>query len=310
MSTLGLNFISRYLLSICSLVFITFSVNSQTLLKKKIAVESDQKSLLWKIEGKDLKKPSYLFGTIHLIPRSKFLFDNSMNKALSNSEHVVFEIDMNVLNDFTQMFEILSKVRMPDGVTIKDLLNAEDYALFQKKFSDQGLPTMFLESIKPMFLSAMGGDMNTGTDGDMVSYEVEISEKAKEQGKTIGGLETIDEQLAVIDSIPLKDQAQMLVESLKSTDASNGYDEMVEKYLQQDVEFLNKFINESKEAKDVEMMNSLLRDRNQKWIPAMTKMMQEKSTFFAVGAGHLGGKDGVIRLLRTEGYTVSPVVEL
>lgn len=302
--------ISRYFLIVLSILFLSYTSESQTLLKKKIAVEGEQKSLLWKIEGKDLKKPSYLFGTIHLIPRSKFLFDNSMNKALSNSEHVVFEIDMNVLNDFSQMFEILSKVRMPEGTTIKDLLNADDYALFQKKFSDQGLPTMFLESIKPMFLSAMGGDMSGGTDGDMVSYEVEISEKAKEQGKSIGGLETIDEQLAVIDSISLKDQAQMLVESLKSTDESSGYDVMVEKYLQQDVEYLHKFINESKEAKDVDMMNSLLRDRNQKWIPAMERMMKEKPTFFAVGAGHLGGNDGVIKLLRAEGYSVSPVVEL
>lgn len=284
--------------------------SAQTLLKKKINVESDQKSLLWKIEGNDLTKPSYLFGTIHLIPRNKFLFNNAMNQALSSSDHVVFEIDMNVLNDFTQMFDILSKVRMPEGTTIKDLLSSDDYALFQKKFSDQGLPAMFLEGIKPMFLSAMGGDMAPGSDSDMISYEVEISEKAKSQGKTIGGLETIDEQLAVIDSIPLKDQAQMLVESLKSTDEASGYDIMVEKYLEQDVEYLNKFINESDEAKDVEMMNSLLRDRNQKWIPAMTKIMKEKPTFFAVGAGHLGGKEGVINLLRAKGYKVSPVLEM
>ena len=305
-----MSFVNKVLFS----CFLLISFNStpsagQTLIKKTIQVEQ-QKSLLWKIEGKDLKAPSYLFGTIHLIPRSKFLFNNSMNQALSNSENVVFEIDMNVMNDFTQMFGILSKIRMPDGVTIKDLLSPEDYKLFTDKFAEQGLPTAFLEGIKPMFLSAMGGDAGMGGDGDMVSYEVELSEKAKEQGKKIGGLETIDEQLAVIDSISLKDQAAMLVESLKSTDASSGYDEMVKRYLEQDVEGLNTYINDSPEAKDKDMMNSLLSTRNKKWIPAMEKTMVENPTFFAVGAGHLGGKEGVINLLREAGYKVSAVVEM
>lgn len=295
------------------LFFLSFLLNAassqgQTLHKIKVGVE-ETKSLLWKIEGNGLTKPSYLFGTIHLIPRSKFLFNSSMNSAFSQVDNVAFEIDMNIMNDYSQMFEILNKVRMPEGTTIKDLLSPEDYKLFQEKFSDQGLPTVFLEGIKPMFLSTMGGDMG-GPNGDMVSYEVELSEKAKEQNKKISGLETINEQLAIIDSIPLKDQAAMLVESLKSTDAESGYDEMVDKYLEQDIEGLNESINESPEAKDIQMMNSLLKDRNIKWISIMKTMMETSPTFFAVGAGHLGGKEGVIQLLRKEGYTLSPVVEL
>lgn len=303
----------RYLIKYSFSLILAFLISapalqSQTLNKIKVEV-ADPASLLWKIEGKGLTKPSYLFGTIHLIPRSKFLFNSAMNNAFSQVDNVAFEIDMNIMNDYSQMFEILSKVRMPDGITIKDLLTPEDYKLFQEKFSDQGLPTVFLEGIKPMFLSAMGGDMG-GANGDMVSYEVELSEKAKEQNKMISGLETIDEQLSIIDSIPLKDQAAMLVESLKSTDADSGYDEMVEKYLQQDIEGLNDVINESPEAKDIELMNSLLKDRNIKWISIMKKMMETSPTFFAVGAGHLGGNDGVIKLLRKEGYTLSPVIEL
>ncbi len=303
----------RYIIKYSLFVFLTllfytpFSYG-QTLTKIKVQV-SETKSLLWKIEGKDLTKPSYLFGTIHLIPRSKFLFNNAMNIAFSSVDHVVFEIDMSIMNDFTQMFEILNKVRMPDGITIKDLLSPEDYKLFVDKFSDQGLPTIFLEGIKPMFLSTLGGEMG-GDSGDMVSYEMELTEKAKEQNKSISGLETIDEQLALIDSIPLKDQAAMLVESLKSKDESRGYDEMVEKYLLQDIEGLNKFINESPEAKDIDLMNSLLSDRNKKWIAIMEKMMKTAPTFFAVGAGHLGGEEGVIRLLKQQGYSVNPVVEL
>lgn len=295
------------------LLFILLSFSStagaQQLLKARVPIENNTKSLLWKIEGNGLEKPSYLFGTIHLIPRDKFLFNNAMNQAFSSCEKVVFEIDMNVMNDFTQMFGLLSKIRMPDGITLQDLLSPEDYQLFQDKFGEQGLPTMFLESIKPMFLSAMGGDI-TGSQGEMISYEVELSDKARSLGKSIGGLETIDEQLSVIDSIPLKEQAQMLVDELKKTDDDQSYDIMVRHYLDQDIEYLNSFINQSAGQQDTKMMNSLLRDRNIRWIPAMKKLMEEQPTFFAVGAGHLGGKDGVIQLLKNEGYNVKAITEL
>ena len=74
-----------------------------------------------------------------------------MNKAFSDCNQIVFEIDMNVLDDFNEMFGILAKIRMPDDMTIKDLLSEEDYKLFEEKFADKGLPSYLLETIKSIY---------------------------------------------------------------------------------------------------------------------------------------------------------------
>lgn len=273
----------------------------------KIAQETaPSNALLWKIEGKDLAKPSYLFGTIHLIPQDKFLFNDVMNKAFSECDEIVFEIDMNIMNDFSQMFGLLSKIRMPDDMTIKDLLSEDDYKLFQDKFADKGLPAFLLETIKPLFISTLADGMDSPNQS-MISYEIELANKANDQNKTIGGLETIDDQLAAIDSIPLKIQAQMLIDELKKEHGENEYERLVALYIQQDIDALQKAINQGMSKDDQTMMNFLLKDRNVKWIPKMNAMMKDRPTFFAVGAGHLGGEYGVIKLLKEAGYKVSAI---
>lgn len=268
--------------------------------------DSGEKSLLWKIEGNGLSKPSYLFGTIHLIPQDKYFFTNVMNKAFSDCDEVVFEIDMNVMNDINEMFGILAKIRMPDDMTIKDLLNEADYNLFEEKFADKGLPAFLLETIKPLFISTLADGMD-GQNQSMMSYEMELTEKANAQNKVIGGLETIDDQLAAIDSIPLEVQAKMLMEELRKEGSDNDYQKLIDLYLHQDIDALQTAINQDNNKEDAKMMKFLLKDRNLKWIPKMSAMMLKQPTFFAVGAGHLGGEYGVINLLKEAGYKVTPV---
>ncbi len=294
-----------YLVSILFLISGTIGCahkTTQSIAKK----DSPTNSLLWKIEGKGLTKPSYLFGTIHLIPQENFFFNEVMNKAFSDCNQIVFEIDMNVLDDFNEMFGILAKIRMPDEMTIKDLLSEEDYKLFEEKFADKGLPSYLLETIKPLFISTLADGMD-GQSQSMMSYEMELTEKANAQNKTIGGLETIDDQLAAIDSIPLDVQAKMLVEGLKKEGGNDDYQKLVQLYLNQDIEALQATINQGNDKEDTQMMKILLKDRNQKWIPKMSAMMKKQPTFFAVGAGHLGGEYGVIKLLIEAGYKVTAV---
>ncbi len=275
--------------------------------------DDQENGLLWSITGNGLEQPSYLYGTIHMIDSDDFFWPNGTLEAFSATERVVFEIDMDMMNDMSAQFSMLMGVMMADGTTLGELLSEEDYAFVKKEFDELGLPMFLLERMKPMFLTIFaGGDFSPEqfTGGNIKSYEMEFMAMAEEQSKETGGLESVEFQMSIFDSIPYKAQADMLVESLRSSD--NGEDqlkEMVELYKKQDLNGLNDMLNSEGETL-MEYDHIILEGRNRAWIPVMDEMMKEKPTFFAVGAGHLAGETGVIHLLRAEGYQLRPIKSL
>lgn len=271
-----------------------------------------EKSLLWEIEGNGLKKPSYLYGTIHMIGKDDFFLTDETRAAFDKTEQVVFEIDMEEMNNMFVQFSLLMDLFMEDGQTLRGLVSQEDYDLVKAHFEEIGLPLMLLERIKPLFLSVFAsGDISQEgfASGEVVSYEMEFMEMAQAAKKDISGLETIEFQMSIFDSIPYKDQAAMLVESIKAEGGESGgmdFKALVEVYKSQDLEAMQQTIEEEG-ASVSSYENILLSGRNANWIPIMAKKMQKKSCFFAVGAAHLGGPNGVIALLRKEGYSLRPL---
>jgi uncharacterized protein len=282
----------------------------------KYAPTKDENSLLWEISGKGLEKPSYLYGTIHIISKDDFFLTDPTVTSFNKSEKVVFEINMEEMNNPFMMFSLLKNLTMPEGVTLETLLSPEDYKFVHKKFGELGFPpflTGMFDKVKPLFLTAFAsGDMDPQgmQNGSMVSYEMEFMEMAQNLELEMGGLETIEFQMSVFDSIPYKDQATMLVESMRvGEDGKDEIDILVELYKNQDLVGMEKmFSAESGGLGDWD--DILLNKRNENWIPIMEKMMPEKVTFFAVGAGHLVGENGVVALLRKQGYVVKPLKDI
>ena len=268
------------------------------------------KALLWKIEGNDLERPSYLFGTIHIIPSDDFFMPGGTENALLTSSKIIFEIDMNEMMDMGAQLSLLTKAFMSGNTTLSDLLNEEDYNLVREKLEEIGIPIFLVERIKPMFLS-MFVSMDFDTDvmgGGSVSYEMEFFEMANENEIPVGGLETMEFQMSVFDSIPYDVQAEMLVETIKHQETDDEqFQELIEVYKSQDIEKLYSLINTS-ESEFGAFEDIFISDRNENWVAQMGGMMEEGPIFFAVGAGHLAGEKGVIKLLRAEGYNVSPVI--
>ena len=123
----------------------------------------------------------------------------------------------------------------------------------------------------------------------------------------IDGLETAAFQMSMFDSIPYRVQAQMLMDAINAEDggSTDQFDEMVKLYRDQDIYAMQNLMDEEGGIAGYEDL--LLVRRNRNWIPIMAASMKARPTFFAVGAGHLGGDEGVIALLREAGYTVEPV---
>jgi hypothetical protein len=118
------------------------------------------------------------------------------------------------------------------------------------------------------------------------------------------GLETMQEQMKALDAISIEEQARGLDESIVS--GRSEYFNMLELYLKRDLENLGVFMAESEEMSD-EFSDALLIKRNKNWVPLLQKWMAENPVFVAVGAGHLPGENGLISLLRNEGFKVEAI---
>jgi uncharacterized protein YbaP (TraB family) len=281
--------------------------------KKAALQKQDDKlvnALLWEMKVDGVEKPSYVYGTIHMIGKEDYFLPKGTLAAMEESEKMVFEIDIADMTDMGSLMGIMNKIFMNDGGTLKDLLNDADYKVVTDHFSDLGLPMMMLERIKPMFLSAFAyADMDPTSmqSGDIKSYEMEFYEMAQSKKMTTGGLETIDFQISVFDSIPYKDQAQLLVETIKAGDTDNDeFKIMVDMYKAQDIHSMVSMISDE-ESGFSDYEDILLAKRNKAWIPQMVEQAKLQPTFFAVGAGHLSGKMGVLNLLKKESVTIRPL---
>ena len=283
------------------------------------------KALLWQIVTEDGKDTSYLYGTIHMIDAESFFMTETTKRTFGQSRSIVMEVDMEEMNNPMIMFQLLPAMMMPAGTTLKDLLDEEDYARVSAAFKQKLGPMAAMlnpDRIKPIISSQMlsldggGGLLGGGGDGSTKSYEMEFMKMAKQADKDMGGLETIQFQMSLFDSIPYADQAKMLVDAVDAMEAEakgetveNGaasMEAMVKLYTEQDVYGLHELIAAESEGVG-NFEEQLLTKRNENWIPKIGDYMSKGKTFFAVGAGHLAGEKGVIALLRKEGYQVTPM---
>lgn len=280
-------------------ILLFFSLIS-TFLRAQAPTEN---SLLWEIKANNKSKPSYLFGTIHLICPTDFSLSDSLKSAIKKTDQVALEVDM---DDPGMMATMMKSMNMPDGNELKKLVTEPEYAKITQFYKDSvGIGIAMFEKVKPFVL--MGPLFNAVLACQPQSYEMSLVELAGKQKAEIIGLETIEEQMALFDSVPYKDQIKIILTMIDSLpQARKEFKELVALYKTQNINDLYKMTLKSEFDLDGNE-EVLLFARNQKWISRIQKIMTEKPTFFAVGAAHLGGERGVIALLRKEGYLVRAV---
>jgi len=260
-----------------------------------------ENALLWSISGNGLASPSYLYGTIHMICKEDFRFSSTLKDKFEEAKYVYLEIDM---DDPSMMMKTAMLSIMKDH-SLKDLMNEKDYNELSAYVKDSlGMPMMIFNKLKPMTLMSLLYTKVLSCPSE--SYEQRFMEMARDRKKEIRGLEKIEDQMAVFDKIPDSVEAQMILEMIrKMPEQRTEFAQMVESYKKEDLNKLGEEISSSPEWKGFE--DIMLVNRNHNWIPVMSAAMKEGPQLFAVGAGHLPGKDGIINLLRKAGYKVEPV---
>jgi hypothetical protein len=269
---------------------------------KTPSVKSQENALLWQINGKGLAKPSYLYGTIHMICPEDFLLSDSLKSTFSRSEKIYLELDM---DDPAMTMKTLQLALMKDK-TLRDLMTKEDYARLDKFMQDSiGMPLMIFNKMKPFTLMSVLYTKVLPCE-KMESYEQSFMSMAKQQKKELLGLEKLEDQFAVFDKIPDTAVVRMILDMVDDFGGQKKeFAKMTEAYKRKDLNALSNMISASPDMMGYEDL--FLVNRNKSWISVMDKAMIAQGTFFAVGAGHLPGENGVISLLRKAGYTIKPV---
>ncbi len=265
----------------------------------------DNNSLLWEITGNGISTPSYVFGTLHILCADDANLSDSLKTVIKETGQIFFEIDM---DNMQEMMGALKFLRMNDGKKISDLLTAEEYDKVRAYFDQNrsAMPFTMMNRFKPFFVSSMIGESMMGCE-KVNGMEMQIMKEAKQYKKEIRGLESIEFQASIFDSIPYEHQAKELVKYVDSIESYRKVmAEMVEVYRTQNLTKMEELMVKSDPGLEG-YMDLLLYKRNHNWIGSMQEQMKEVSTLFAVGAGHLPGKEGVLQLLRDKGYKVRPV---
>lgn len=256
-------------------------------------------SLLWKISGNGLAKDSYLFGTMHTKDKTVFNFSENFNNAFNKAEIFAMEIALS-----NEMYTGIFNMMMADeNYNIHNYLSDAEYTKLDNWLKKEyGFKLKMFEKIKPIFLYVMTNKASVGMRNEPFLDEY-LAKEAEKKDKEIVGLETIEEQVAALDFISIEEQFKMILQSIShQKKEENAYKQLQKTYVKQDLDKMLKLIRESSISDAV--YKNLIDDRNATMVARMLPLLREKSTFVAVGAGHLPGEQGIINLLRKQGYSV------
>jgi len=277
-----------------------------------LGVTSIQAQLLWKVSGKGLKQPSYLFGTHHLFSIQYFDSIPGLFKAFNDCNVVVSEM---VMNNIDASAKIRQAAVMPDHKTIKDLLNDDEYKLVDSEL--KSVLKLGLKNVSIMNPSLI-----------LTMYEMEIYKKltgfsdtkqsdsyfqlvAAEKGKKVIGLETVDQQIEVLfGNGTLERQANVLVEAIQHKDKILS--EMIQLNKLYKAGKIDELAELSKGKDNITEMTEeeyakLVDNRNAEWLKKLPSILKDGSSFIAVDAMHLGGKNGLVKQLQKAGYKIKAV---
>lgn len=260
-------------------------------------------TLLWRISGKGLQKPSYLYGTMHLQDKRLFQFSDSLYTALEQVEGFALEIDFNEFMDsiFSASFRNAEERMLEDGEEVKidkkKIDKSVDSILKMLNIKSDKITKKDLKKIREYRTNKLlqQGEMPTIVDGYLYGL-------AWRHNKWIGGIEDVSDQLHLRDELGGDLSPEEVFQPEKVLRQS--LEEMISIYIKKDLQSLADYID-GKYSKDY--VEKLLTQRNKKMARRMDSLSKLRTMFFAVGAAHLPGDEGVISLLRKKGFMVEPV---
>ena len=283
-----------------------------------------QAQILYRISGKGLESPSYIVGTYHLAPSSFADSIIGMSKAIAETNQVCGELDMMDAFKPENAARMLKAQMLPEGETLSSLFTAEQLqrlnALLLEVMGSNLEDEAFAAQIEKMTPVALSTNLTliafmkeTPSFNPMELIDNHFQTLALQNGKAVKGFETVDFQMEILFETPLDKQASDLMCTVDNFEESQRIaNRIITAYFTQNLQQIEEVLEEESEmdcGTSEEDEEKLIYNRNRNWVDMMPEMMAEQPTLFAVGAAHLCGEKGVLKLLEEAGYTVEGVKE-
>jgi uncharacterized protein YbaP (TraB family) len=257
---------------------------------------------LWELHGKH--NTVYLLGSIHVLRQSDYPLPPVMLDAYRDAKSILMEVNLQEISSEQVQAEMLGSAVLPEGKTLPGVLGSARYGRadvlahevgVELSLFDQFAPWFAAEAISQVQLTQLGFQPEAG-------IEMYFMERARNDGKSVAGLETVHDQIAVFQNMSLDTQAEYLVSSLEQAhDLPKEVDSMVRAWQRGDTQwFANQLRSEL--GKDPRLYESVLVARNRKWVPKIEALLDDDKNYLViVGTGHLVGQGSVIDLLKKDG---------
>jgi uncharacterized protein YbaP (TraB family) len=259
-----------------------------------------QSSLLWEVKSPDNDNVSYIYGTMHVEDERVFDFGDSLMICFNRCKAFAGEIVLDKVNKS----ELAAQMFMPGDTTLEMLIGKKKYKEVKRRARKSlGIFAGLINRIKPVFTASLITESSFKKGKGKILDEY-FQDLAKEKNMVVLGIESPSEQIAALDEIPLTEQAQMLLETLEAPE-EEGADELVQVYLTGDLDSLYKYFLKFDLSDN--FTRSLLIKRNYVMVERIHDIISEYPVFVGIGAAHLPGEEGVLKLMVNQGYTVRPV---
>ena len=292
------------LLTLILILTIPGMVNSQ------VVGKGYNNSLIYKIQSNT--NIVYILGSIHILAEEYYPLTRAFTYSYYNSQKVIFEIDPEILFSFSPNKSIENYHFFQDGNTLNKVLHPKTLKLLKKRVAQMGIEFEAINQLKPWAINKIIGRSPLSTKDFRPDLGIEhyFFRLAKDAGKPTGGLETIKDQIDIDAKLPLKMQDEILRETLTISDSKETekkFFHLVKNWHQGNFAELEHIVQEQKK-KNLTYHNSLLTNRNKRWIPQIENfLLEDKNVLIIVGAAHLVGEDGLVALLTEKGYQLERV---
>jgi uncharacterized protein YbaP (TraB family) len=257
---------------------------------------------LWELHGKH--NTVFLLGSIHVLRPGDYPLSPAVMQAYSNSKSLIMEINLADMDLEQLQAEMLTSAMLPDGKSLSDVLGPKRYARAETLAREVGVELATFDRFAPWFAAEAISQLQLVQLGFQPTSGVEMYflERARSDGKSIAGLETVHDQIALFEGLSMDAQAEYLVSSLEQAhELPKEVDDMVHAWQRGDTAWFDGQLK-SELGRDPVLYQSVLAARNRKWIPKIEALLNDDKNYLViVGTGHLVGHNSVIELLKKDG---------
>ena len=250
----------------------------------------------------------YLGGTVHLLRPGDYPLPSEFEEAYQASSELIFETDIGSMNDLSVQAQMLQQLTYSDERSLRTVLSDEAYTALAAYTATAGLPIAMLEKFKPgLLISTLQILVFQSMGFTPQGVDAFFHTRALGDGKAEGQLETVQEQIGFISAMGEGNESEFILLSLKDFEETGDVMEsMIGVWRSGNAAGLSELFVEDMKAEAPELYDSLLYQRNLKWIPQIDRMLQDADTeFVLVGAAHIVGENGLLDLLAQKGYEIN-----